>query len=165
MPMEKMGIVAFAFSVQRTGQNEWISSEVGELARKGRYPIFTQRYFLEFENSLDIEFVQEEPLKPAPTFRIAKEAVQWAIKRGISRLCIIAAPPHRRRCVRDMKFAVRQSKTEIQITVHIDSDKTANQVKWFTKGSGQPRTSSRTIWYLRETIIILFPWLYRWLAR
>jgi len=163
--MKQSGIVAFAFSVRKFGQNLWISTPCLELAKQLNAPIFTQREFVDIPPSADAEFVTETRDKPAPTLRIAREAVAWAIRRNINHIWIVAGPPHIRRCVRDLQYAIRERGLIIHIDVYRNSTREYRRVKWFTKDAGQPRTRSRLVWYTRELIIVLLPWLYRRLSK
>lgn len=160
---EKAAVIAFAFSTQKFGQNRWISETALKLAAEKNADIFTQGEFLDIPPGAKVDYVNESFEKPAPTLRIALEAVRWAEKKMVSRFFVVAAPPHLRRCLRDLKYALKLGKSEITLDPYLPVS--PKEIRWFTKDTRQARTRFRFLWYLREVVIFLLPWLYRKLAR
>lgn len=157
--MERIGIVAFAF-----GAPGGILSnrQIAEIASQEVFRFDAQLY-----TQLDVwiddpdvrirmERIPEKPGKPPPTLRIARGAVEWAIKQGISELEIVAAPPHLNRCLRDMRFAVAE--TGMLIRFDICPRVLEYPVgSWFCPESAQHRTSSQKSWKRREWLVWFMP--------
>jgi hypothetical protein len=158
--MQKNGIVAFAF-----GQPWYVlpNLRILESAQKRsvqmQAPIFTQLDIGIDESDFCVTFAtQKKTDGPPPTLRIAREAVQWAIKNGITQLWVICARPHWWRCKRDLRFAIREAKMKGRIKARtpveiMDSERR----QWFTLKSTQPRTRSFREWEKRESILRRMP--------
>ena len=163
---EGIGIIAFAFGVPWTiPSNYGIARMAYKLSsRFGNAPIYTQKDIrLPYSDlDLDVEYTKEEPGNPPPTLRIARDAIQWAKKRGITSIVVIAATPHLWRALRDTKQAVREGKLRISVYSHNWKGKDS----WFSQESTQKRTRSWWNWWSREIILRLMPlWLYKIIAR
>lgn len=163
--MPKSGIVAFAFGIPDTlRSNELIASVASAKAREIGAPVFTQKDYVSLPADIETAYVQEEPGKPAPTLRIARQAVVWAQQNHIDQLWVVCAEPHLRRCARDLDIAVTEAGALItiaycrQIRAYRDED-------WFCPDSTQERTRSREAWQKRERILCLIPaFLYKRIA-
>jgi hypothetical protein len=96
--------------------------------------------------------------------QMATAAVKWAQENGITVLWLAAATPHIPRCMRDLKFAIKRARADIEIDVcpgigrYSDAD-------WFRKNSHQYRTKSRFWWWMWNTPISLLPMsVYVWVT-
>ena len=153
------GIVVFAWSLKRGGANKRLAEYARRLSLiTDKSPIFTQREYIELPEKFDVSYVTESWQNPAPTLRIAREAILWAKQRRLQQLWVIAARPHIRRCVRDLRFAARDA--DFKITIRVKNTY-GTYGSWFSADAGQSHTTSRVVWHLRETAIMIFPWLYR----
>lgn len=108
---------------------------------------------------------------PPPTLRIARWAVKEAKKDGVTHLLVIAAKPHIKRCLRDMRFAMVESGEDLPFDEFMESPHAAiycappSGQNWYSKESKQYRTQSSWKWWPREIILRLLPmWLYKRVA-
>jgi len=98
---------------------------------------------------------------PPPTLRIAREAMQWVEERGIQNILVVAAKPHLRRCLRDLRKAAR----EAGVTLTIRSVEGLEKHRWYDPTSTQKRVRSRLNWWPRELILRAMPFsLYKGVA-
>ncbi len=103
-----------------------------------------------------MEYTEEEPGSPPPTLRIARGAVKWAKRHGLTELWVVAAKPHLWRALRDVQQAVREAEEQIEV-------QSCNEVEqypessWFCPDSTQDRVRSSEAWDKRENIIKLMP--------
>ena len=154
------GIVAFAF-----GQPWYVLSNLRiqwsamQRSNQMQAPIFTQSDIKIDEQKFDVTFAtQKKEESPPPTLRIAREAVQWAIRHDINQLWIICAKPHWWRCHRDLHFAIREAKMKGKIKARTPVEiMTAERMSWFTLKSTQARTRSFPEWEKRENILRRMP--------
>ncbi len=158
------GIVAQAFGVPSSLlSNRLISEIASRKARELCAPVYTQVDVM-VEPKIEVEFTKEQPGYPPPTLRIARGAVQWAMRRGITNLLIVAAKPHMWRCVRDLTYAVREAGAQIKVNACEEVRLYSNE--WFCVESGQKRTRTKWEWWSRELIIMLMPFfIYKRIAR
>lgn len=164
--MHKAGIVTFAFGVPNTiRSNQWLVQITRAKARQLSAPVYTQEDFgVDPQPGLFITYTEEERGKPPPTLRIARGAVQWAKQRQITELWIVAARPHLKRCIRDLKYAVTEDKADITVRVS-QGIFMFPAAEWFCPDSTQPRTRSRKDWLPRELVLANAPmWLYKKVA-
>ncbi len=162
--MEKSGIVAFAFGAPyNISSNDLLSKIASCKARAIKAPIYTQLDIrINFE--VKVEYTDEIKGKPPPTFRMARGAVQWAKSQGITELWVCAAEPHLWRCLRDLKYAVREAGLRIEIRIYKTIEWYSEKC-WFCPDSTQARTRSRGNWQLREKILRRLPmFLYKFIA-
>lgn len=148
------GIVAFSFGFPDTIAANLEIALMADREAKARFaPILTQREV----RMHDAEYVDADgPQGPTPTLRMCRKAVQWAHSRGLDELVIVAAQPHLWRCIRDMKYAVREVNFDIAVS---DSDLIYGVApeNWFRGDSEQWCTNNRIAWYLRDTILRIMP--------
>lgn len=160
----KTGIVAFAFGVPATiASNKLIASIASKLAREINAPIYTQADVC-VETGIRVKYTTEMQGDPPPTLRIARGAVDWAKANGFETLYVIAAEPHIQRCIRDLRYAVAETRTNIMVLTNLKRHdfKTGS---WFCLDSTQPRTRSLKAWRSRERILEKLPmWLYKLIA-
>jgi hypothetical protein len=153
--MEKAGVVAFAFGVPHNIQsNLWIAQIASRKARELRAPVYTQADVC-VELGIRVEYSPEEPGNPPPTLRIARGAVAWAQQNKLTTLWVSAAKPHLWRCVRDLKYAIREARAQIVVRICEKIDKYPES-GWYCSDSTQPRVRSRKKWRRRERI---FEWM------
>lgn len=162
---EKVGIIAFAFG-QPWGipANYEIAQVTKGLSEMYSAPIYTQKDILFNILPEDVEYIKEDD-NPPPTLRIARGAVQWAKRRGITILLIVAAEPHRWRAIRDVRAAISERGLGITYFSHRGWREEMKDL-WFSSISSQKRTRSWWNWWSREIIVRLMPfWLYKIIAR
>jgi hypothetical protein len=159
-------VVAFAFGAPADLPSNKAIRELAEgQARELNCPVFTQ---LDVQVSPDIETARasETPGEPPPTLRIAREAVDWAIRGKIERLWVAAATPHRLRCLRDLNEAARERNVRICV-IPIESPRHLDRNGvWFNPRSTQIRTRSESAWWSRERLLLRLPfWIYKRVAK
>lgn len=159
----RTAIVAFAFGTpSSTVTNRRLASIAGNRALALNVQVITQR---DIKIGGDIEIkIEEDPLLPAPTLRIARQAVIWAEAHQIERLMVVAALPHLARCLRDLRKAAKERGFTVEIVP--DSEVlNSRYFSWFDKSSTQKRVRSLDQWIVREAILTLMPfWLYKRIA-
>ena len=152
----KVGIVAFAFGTPETIlANRRIAEIASNKARELNSRVYTQ-LDIRIEDGVKVEYAKEKPGNPPPTLRIARGAVQWAKRYRLTELLVVAAKPHLWRALRDLRRAVREAGTpiEVQACPEINS---YPEVSWFCLDSTQDRVRTRGAWNKRERILKLLP--------
>ena len=178
----KRGLIVFAFGAPGNLESNQILKSIA-LAFVEQYASITQIYTQEasgivtkdFEsinyakrhtNGQDKELIlsiiaQSNANNHPPTLRIARWAVEKAVQAGVEHLIVIAAAPHLSRCLRDVRYALKEHKldvaaaTEAQPILDIPND------MWYSVISDQPRTRSPFQWWSREWMLLAMPmWLY-----
>lgn len=164
MEEKKLGIIAFAFGQPwEIPANYEIARTAQRLSEECDAPVYTQKDI--FFNILpeDVEYIKEDDTPP-PTLRIARGAVQWAKKKGITTLLVIAAEPHRWRAIRDVRAAIDEQGLETTSFCYKEWKEEMKEL-WFSSVSTQKRTRSWWGWWPREIIARLLPlWLYKIIA-
>lgn len=146
----KAGVVAFAFGVPDSiRSNQLIARIASEKARELKAPIYTQLDVPVRSGSIKVTHTEEKPGNPPPTLRIARGAVSWAKSLGLEELWIAAAKPHLWRCERDLKYAVDEAKSKINVCICKDIYKYSED-QWYCPDSEQERTCSPERWWKRE---------------
>ncbi|HXF43974.1 MAG TPA: hypothetical protein VNK70_00670 [Candidatus Paceibacterota bacterium] len=154
--MKTTGVVAFAFGVPETIlSNRRIAEIASKNARELNGRVYTQ-LDIRIEDDVPVEYTEEEPGNPPPTLRIARGAVQWAKRRGLTELWVVAAKPHLWRALRDLQQAVREDGVQIEVRVCKEIERYPED-SWFCPDSVQKRVRSREAWNKRECIIKLMP--------
>lgn len=167
--MGKAGIVPFAFGVPANIRpNVLIANIAARRARELDAPIYTQidvSINTICQPVVEVEyFPQTKPKNPPPTLRIARGAVRWAKRRGISEFWVVAAKPHLWRCLRDLRYAVREAGLRIPVLLCREVHDYPEE-GWFCKDSIQFRTQAKEAWEKRERILRRIPmWLYKLVA-
>ncbi len=163
--MTNSGVVAFGFGVPSSiVSNREIAIIAGWKARELNAPVFTQ-LDVQVALGIGVTFVTEKPGSPPPTLVIAREAVQWAKQRKINMLWISAASPHLWRCIRDLDYAIKEAKAQININI-CPGISNVRYTNWFCPDSTQKRTQSHDAWQKREKILRKMPmWMYRLVTR
>ena len=170
-----VGIVAFAFGTphftlsnqciaeiamrKALSQGEWRQGDVVVPA-----PIYTQRD-IQMPRFLGRRYrAEEREGNPPPTLRIARGAIKWAKQQGVRKLWVVAAKPHLWRCIRDLKYAIREADAQIKVFV-CGGIRQVPENKWFDPDSTQERVRSFWKWWPREIILRLMPmFIYRRVA-
>ena len=160
----KAGILAFAFGAPETIlSNRRIAQIASQKARELWAPAYTQ-LDIQIETGIEVEFTEEQPGNPPPTLRFARGAVQWARRKNLTDLWIVAAKTHLWRCIRDLTRAIWEVKEQIKIHVCKEIEQFPED-EWFCADSTQERTQSRKSWEGRERIIKLMPFfIYKHIA-
>lgn len=152
----KAGVLPFAFGVPETIlSNRRIAQIASQKARELGAPVYTQ-LDIHIDDGIEVEFTEEQPGNPPPTLRFARGAVEWARRKNLTNLWIVAAKPHLWRCVRDLDRAIRESDAQIKIYV-CEKIEQYPEDEWFCADSTQKRTQSRKNWEGRERIIKRMP--------
>jgi len=162
--LKTTGVIAFAFGVPETILS---NRRIAEIASKKAREINGQVYAqldIRVEEGIPVEYTKEEPGNPPPTLRIARGAVQWAKRHGLTELWVVAAKPHLWRALRDVQRAVREDGARIEVRVCKEVEQYPED-SWFCPYSTQDRVRSREAWDKRERILKLMPfWLYKLVA-
>lgn len=169
--MRKPGVVAFAFGMPGSiASNQRIAEIATSKARELSAPVYTQLDVF-IGKHIPVERIEQAFMNdPPPTLRIARRAVEWAIRHGITELWIVAAKPHLWRALRDVREAVYEKRdisgvSWIQV-YGCEEVKQYPEDSWFCSDSLQERTCSRKEWDKRERILELMPFfLYKLVAR
>jgi hypothetical protein len=165
----KVGIVALAFGTPAEIQanRQIASAAVGDAGFYNVKHIYTQPDIKIEVQGLSVEYIEEQPGKPSPTLRIARGAVQWALRMGFNKLLLEAAPDHQWRVLRDFRKAVAEAGAAIDVALSQSPDNFFTEDSWYGD-STQPRTQSREAFMKRETKLQKAPWwLYKlmtWIA-
>ena len=151
----KIGIIALAFGRPKSlPSNRIISEIVTKKAKELSAPVYTQ-FDIRPNSKVDVYYTKEKPGHPAPTLRVMRGAVQWAYRKGITKFLIVAAKPHLPRGIRDLNYAMKEAKYQVEIEICKEIE--AHSDKWFCPQSKQRHTRSKWIWKCREFIIRLLP--------
>jgi len=154
--LKTAGVVAFAFGIPETIlANQHIAEIASKKARELNGSIYTQ-LDIRVEDGIPVEHTEEEPGSPPPTLRIARGAVRWAIRLGLTELWIVAAKPHLWRALRDIHQAVREAGARVEIYVCKEIEQYPED-SWFCPDSAQERVRSRKAWDKQENILKLMP--------
>ncbi|MFH0912636.1 MAG: hypothetical protein V1807_03215 [Patescibacteria group bacterium] len=155
------GIVVFAFGSPSSIEPNQLLMHISTVSTilYGADQVFTQKELPFGPERHNIEYISEKE-NAEPTLRIARWAVKRAIAKKMRQLIIIAATPHVGRCIRDVRWAIKEQKAEIE--AEICSDMRLYPInKWFCAESSQPRSRSSWAWWPRELILRCMPmWLY-----
>lgn len=154
------GIVALEFGVDWTIRSNRIIGQIAsKKARELNAPIYAQLN-VRLESGAQVTWAPGED----PTLRVVRGAVQWALQRGIDEVWIVAARPHLRRTLRDMREAIHECGA--QIDVHICSDVYSHPKDiWFCSDSAQWRTRTSEAWQRRDWVLMQLPFfLYKRVA-
>lgn len=169
-----IGVVAFAFGMPSTVHSNILIADIArDVARNlGNHdhqilPVFTQTGVrIEAVGQLDIpvEYLEQSRRYTPTTLQVARGAVRWAMRRGITKIIVVAARPHLKRCMRDMSSTIHGVGAEIEVTY----SRHVNMVPiedWFCQDSLQPRTRSRRRWWIKESILKVVPFfIYKLIA-
>ena len=177
-------IVAFAFGAGGAiRSNQTLGEELNFLLRNDPdheiKAVYTQSALgLGVVSSISVDGTTSVPIYCIPqpneyqhpsTLCIARWAVDMAAHEaggGINQLIILAAPPHKPRCMRDILYATKEFQMEhggSQLVEVKYWQKVASYPAdhWFCQNSDQPRTRSWFNWWSREWILLAMPmWLY-----
>lgn len=155
--MKKFGVVAFAFGVPAgIRSNRIIAILAKQKAQELESPVYTQMGLCS-GTGLDVEHIVETPDNLALTLRLARGAIEWARRRGITELLVVAARPALWRSVRDLKYAAQEAKASIEVRACQTEIGRYPQAEWFCTDSVQLRTRSRLVWWLREILLWFTP--------
>lgn len=152
--MKKM-VVAFAFGAPSSiGSNRCIALIARRKAEKLSATVYAQ-LDVGIGSGLTVEHPDRISGTPPSTLLIARKAVQWAKRKGVRELWVSAASPHLWRCLRDLKYAIRQEKVQIEVCVCAEIERYPEE--WYCPDSEQRRTRSRKQWWRREIVLRLMP--------
>lgn len=154
--MGTTGVVAFAFGAPETIlSNRRIAEIASKKARETSGQVYTQ-IDIRVEEGVPVDYTEEEPGNPPPTLRIARGAVRWAKRHGLTELWVVAAKPHLWRTLRDVQQAVREAGARIEVQVCKEVEQYPED-SWFCSDSTQDRVRSREAWDKRERILKFMP--------
>jgi hypothetical protein len=161
----KTGVVAFAFGDGDIPPNHEIAlvAERHAYADGEVWEILTQKEVPIYRSAGDPYFIEyiSEQANGEPTLRIARWMVARAVKLGIKKLIVVAAGPHVWRCMRDLRYAIKESGVQIQL----EQSQFSSFKAWFCEESSQSRTRSFRAWWPRELILRCIPmWIYTLIA-
>jgi len=168
----RVGIVAFAFgSPASILPNRFLKEAAASVAFKQSARLILTQKELPFPSSITIVRFISEAENAEPTLRIARWAIEEAIKEGLTRLIVVAVGPHIWRCLRDIRWAIRQNKKAANIQVE-EADLRGNTCAHYlyppicySVESTQPRSRSALAWWPRELLLRCMPmWLYAIIA-
>lgn len=157
-------MVAFAFGAPKMIlPNQQIGIIASYNAQFFKTSVYAQKD-VPLKNEITVVYAEEEDNNPPPTLRIARGAVEWAVKNGFGQLLVVAAKPHIKRCIRDLKYAIREAKAKIYVFASAEVEESFEK-NWFCPDSTQKRTRSKKDWNKREWILTHMPmFLYKRIA-
>jgi hypothetical protein len=151
------GIVAFAFgSPCGLPSNQRLAEIAATMAKLLQCPIYTQQDLGPIAGGIEVTLTAEDFPKRVPTLRIARGAVGWARERAIDELWLCAAGPHVPRVTRDLRFAIGEAGASIQLRTCAGIDEPPVGF-WFSDQSTQLDTRFRSIWLLRDAVLMGMP--------
>ena len=149
-------IAALAFGVPSTiTANKYIGAIASAKARVLGAPVYTQ-LDVPIDPGVEVMHTLEVPGEPPPTLRIARGAVDLAKREQVGDLWLVVAEPHVRRCVRDFKFAIRETDAELEVHV-CEEVNLVPKSEWYCSDSAQARTRSRLAFWPREFVLRAMP--------
>ncbi|MDP3052207.1 MAG: hypothetical protein Q8N42_01730 [bacterium] len=153
-------IVVFAFGKFDNPEeepNSHMAYYAALFAKNWRVPILTQCDIpIEPSPSLEVYFAEEKPEKYLSTLGVAKSFASLAKEKGWRKIFVLAAPPHIRRCARDLrKLGFEVIKYDCFTKTHCRHD---GKMIIYNKKSTQWYTRAWYLWWLRETPLRLVPW-------
>jgi hypothetical protein len=153
-----VGVIAFAFGVPETLlSNRRIAEIASKKARELSCRVYTQ-LDVRVEGDIPVDYTEEEPGNPPATLHIARGAVEWAKRHGLTELWVVAAKPHLWRALRDVQQAIREDGDGARIEVRICEEiEQYPENSWFCPDSTQDWVRSREAWDKRERILKLMP--------
>jgi hypothetical protein len=166
---KRKGIVVFGFGSPPTIRANRRLVEIASLEAfwcdEEKISVYSHRDFcFDGEIGMEVDYLEEEPGNPPTTLRIARGAIGWAIQKNIGEIIIVAAKPHLWRAMRDLQFAIREAKAEIEVCASGGIDE-FEEDDWFFSDSEMLRTSSKKAWNRRERILKQMPmFIYRYIA-
>lgn len=156
----KTGIIVFAFGKPSwTKANLCLAAEALNVAyAKGIVNVFCQK---DIDIPVDeniitiVRVVREVDNYDTPTtLAIAQSAFLWAQANALEKVIIVAARPHKWRCLRDV---TRVFGDQIEVENYNKTDSLTNSV-WFNKNSRQLYTRRPVYWWARELFIRTLPY-------
>jgi hypothetical protein len=150
-------IGAFAFGTPKDNRsNRHLSRIISEEVGNNYGSVYTQQD-IDVGNGIEVKYIpQEGSDKPPPTLRIGRGLVAYAKRKEAEEIIIVAAKPHLRRVLRDVKYAMREAKVNIPIRVSEGIERVP-EGEWFDPQSTQKRTTSLKEWQGREKILMALP--------
>ncbi len=154
--MKKIGIIAFAFGEPGTTEpNLIIAGFSSEDARKFHCAVYTE-YDVWVEKDITVEYVEKEQKSPPSTLQIARGAIRWAKKNEISELRIVTAKPRLKRAMRDVKKAIQDAETSINVCACQGIQELSENI-WYSPSSKQNKTRSPLSWKIAEAVLEKLP--------
>jgi hypothetical protein len=150
----KRGIVAFAFGAPAELTSNQRVAEIAETwsGLYGGASVYTQADVpIAPGRDRKVVRIREVPGEPPPTLRIARGASEWAKWRQLDELWIACATPHLWRCERDLRYALSENGSLID--VGICPEVIREPYDWFCPESTQERTRTEKAWRKRERIL------------
>jgi hypothetical protein len=114
-----------------------------------------------FPERVKAEYMEDS----SSTWRFSQSAARWAAREEVTEIIIIAAGPHRWRCERDLRRAIRETKARINVFCCQEGGQYPEE-EWFCPDSTRPQTRSQESWERRERIIRWLPFpVYKLISR
>ena len=159
MKSQRVGVVVFLFGIPgEIFSNAIIKKIAEEISCRENAIIFSQRG-IHFEFGFDVEYANGN--SESPTLKIAEQAAEWAWRKGIGKIIVVAASPHISRCARDIEASLKM-KSVLPVKVLKCAEAFMYDGLWFRKESEQFRTRHRFYWNIREWILTRLPFpIYR----
>jgi hypothetical protein len=157
--------MTFGFT-QKGKANIYLAWTSLALARGYQIPIFTQKdvavHLRDRDDNVNV-FVADQENEHISTLALVKIFEREAKFYKWKNILLVAAPPHIRRCRRDLeKFGFNVLTIENYIDLE---EKNQKKIKWYNKTDPQFWARNPIIWWSREIILRIMPyWLYRKLA-
>jgi len=158
------GVVAFAFGTPvKIRANVMLAAIAQQKALARNIPLYTQWDIASSVRTVDCTTIAQDA-EPPPTLRIARGAMDWARKRGITQVWVVAAVPHMERVMRDLRIARSEQRVPVVLR-RVQECYGLRYAHWFFNDSTQLRTRSKCFWAAREAVLRdtweLSPWLYK----
>jgi hypothetical protein len=150
---QRTGIVVFLFGAPGEIRSNAILKKIAEETSRAKgFIIFSQRG-ISFNFDIGVEYADGND--ETPTLKIADQAAEWAWRKGLDKIIIVAASPHVDRCARDIKLSLGEKR--LWADVSICPETRLYDGLWFCKASKQLRTRSRLFWRAREWMAMALP--------
>lgn len=150
-------VVAFAFGSPNTlRSNRCIAEMASVTAASYGIPVYAELDVCPLKPGVEVHLMPENYPERVPTLREARGAVAWAQERKIDLIWLCAATPHVARCRRDLAYAIKERRAAIEVKIVPDAGSHSDDF-WFCPDSTQMDTRHRTLWRLRETILMHLP--------
>lgn len=152
------GLVVFSFgSPHWTNANLRLAESALELSSARNIEQIICQRWIKFNFSSSRIIREDEKKLSDTTLNFAQQVVRWCNEKGIKKLFVIAAPPHRKRCVRDLTMLLADSGLKIDLEEYKGDDSLVEEI-WFNKESTKKATKNIYIWWIREYFITFLPW-------
>ena len=144
------GLVVFSF-----GSPNWLNSNLRlaesalELSATHNIEhIICQRWIKFNFSSPRVLVCEEERDSSDSTLNFSYQVVRWCREKNINKLYVIAAPPHRKRCVRDLSNLFYEANIKVNLEEYRGDDSLVGEI-WFNSESTKSSTKNFYFWWGR----------------